>query len=251
MKVHVLSDLHVEFQDYQYQPCDADVVVLAGDIHTKNRGVTQAKQNIADIPVIYVLGNHEFYGKAYPKLIGEIKGLVKDTNIHVLENNYITIDGINFLGCTLWTNFELFGNPRIAGYQCQQVMTDYKKIRKSPQYSKLRSVDTSVIHTHSIKWLDETLTELQGQPNIVVSHHGPSIMSAPLYKQEDITTAAYVSDLDALILKHQPAYWIHGHLHNSSNYQLGNCTVLCNPKGYPGEENPDFDPIKSFTIKGY
>ncbi|MCX4026142.1 hypothetical protein [Spartinivicinus marinus] len=73
-------------------------------------------------------------------------------------------------------------------------------------------------------------------------------MSAPAHKREDITTAAYVSDLEILILRHQPTCWIHGHLHNSVDYKLGNCRILCNPKGYPGEENPHFDPVKCVTI---
>lgn len=248
MKIQILSDLHIEFQDYEYPACDADVVVLAGDIHAKDKGVVWAAENIPGIPVIYVMGNHEYYGKAHPKFIGEIRNTAKGTNVHVLEDDFVCIGGVNFIGCTLWTDFELFGDPRIAGYQCQQVMTDYKKIRKTPQYSKLRSLDTAIIHANSLRWLDKTLSSLEGKNNVVVSHHGPSIQSAPENKRDDITTSAYVSDLSELVSSRKPDYWIHGHLHNSSEYELAGCKVYCNPKGYPGEENGEFDPYKCIEV---
>jgi hypothetical protein len=107
-------------------------VVLAGDIATKGLGVKWALKHIKDKPVIYVLGNHEFYGKTYPKHIYELKELAENTNIHILEKDVKTVNGVNFIGTTLWTDFEILGDPRIAGYEYQQVMTDYKKIRRLP-----------------------------------------------------------------------------------------------------------------------
>jgi predicted phosphodiesterase len=248
MKVQVLSDLHVEFEDYQYPECDCDVVVLAGDIHTKDRGVKWALESIKDKPVIYVLGNHEFYGKTYPKLITELKGLAVNTNVHVLEKDVVSIDGVNFLGCTLWTDFEILGDPRLAGYQCQQVMTDYKKIKKLPGYSKIRSIDTAIYHRHSIDWLEKTLPKYEGQKNVVVTHHGPSLKSSPEHYREDILTSAYVSDLESLIKKVSPKVWVHGHLHNNSDYLIEGTRVICNPKGYPSELNSDYDPMMIFEI---
>jgi len=141
----------------------------------------------------------------------------------------------------------LFGDPRIAGYECQQVMTDYKKIRKTPGYSKMRSLDTAIIHANSFRWLDKKLEELEGQTNVVVSHHGPSIQSVPENKRKDITTSAYVSDLGDLVSRRKPGYWVHGHLHNACDYDLGGCRVVCNPRGYPGEKN-GFDPEKYVEV---
>jgi len=63
MRVQVLSDLHIEFEDLKLEQVDSDVVVLAGDIHVKDKGVSWALRNFKDKPVLYVLGNHEFYGK--------------------------------------------------------------------------------------------------------------------------------------------------------------------------------------------
>ena len=63
-----------------------------------------------------------------------------------------------------------------------------------------------------------------------------------------MTTAAYVSNLESFITEHKPEYWFHGHLHNSSDYEVGGCRVICNPKGYPDEENSGFDPAKCVEI---
>jgi len=233
MKVLVLSDLHVEFEDSTIDTSNVDVVILAGDIHIKKNGVKWINENIQKTPVVYVLGNHEFYGKAYPKLVHDLKKSTIGSNIHILEKDSISVEGVNFLGCTLWTDFELLGDPRIAGYECQQVMTDYKKIRVSPKFSKLRSIDVASIHRQSLTWLCSELESLEGQTNVVVTHHAPSAKSLPEQFKNDIVSSAYASDLEHVILQYSPKYWIHGHLHNSSDYEIGNTRVLCNPKGYP------------------
>ncbi|TQV76713.1 phosphoesterase [Aliikangiella marina] len=242
MKIHLLSDLHLEFHDFSYQDIGADVLVLAGDIHTKDRGVRWALNNIINRPVIYVLGNHEYYGKTYPKLLAELKKLTKHTNIHVLENEVLKVGHVNFLGCTLWTDFKLFGDPKIAGYHCQQKMNDYKKIKRLPNYSKLRSIDTAIIHKRSLDWLGKSLERHRGETNVVVTHHAPSIHSVPGDCRGDFTTAAYTSALDDFIKTHSPKFWLHGHLHNTSDYFIGESRILCNPRGYPDEENVQFDP---------
>lgn len=248
MKIQLLSDLHIEFQSYQYPDCDSDIVVLAGDIHTKDQGVKWAIKNILDKPVVYILGNHEYYGKTYPKLVTEVKELARGTNIHILEQDVVTINGINFIGCTLWTDFDLFGSARIAGYYCQTKMTDYKKIKRLPNYSKVRSIDIAIAHKKSKFWLAEELKKRASETNIVVTHHGPSLKSVPPGSHKDMITAAYVSDLEDFIELYQPQLWLHGHLHNSSDYTIGRCRVLCNPKGYAGKENISFQPYRCFVV---
>ena len=119
-------------------------------------------------------------------------------------------------------------------------MTDYKKIRRAPDFAKLRSIDTAVIHRRSVKWMERTLEEHQGETNVVVTHHGPSLKSVPGMYLNDVTTAAYVSNLEELIVRHKPNYWMHGHLHSSSDYMVGDCRVLCNPKGYPDSINSGY-----------
>lgn len=101
MKIQVLSDLHIEFRPFDIPDTDADVVVLAGDIHLGIKGIIWAIKNISNKPVIYVLGNHEYYGQTYPKLIKKLKETSTGTNVQILENELIQIGGVNFLGCTL------------------------------------------------------------------------------------------------------------------------------------------------------
>lgn len=248
MKVLLLSDLHLEFEELPLEGTAADVVVLAGDIHAGKKALPWIRSNFPDKPVIYVLGNHEYYSQAYPKLARELVAATEGSHIHVLENRAVTLDGVTFHGATLWTDFQLFGDPRIAGYECQQGMNDYKKIRREPAYAKLRSIDVAMIHQRSLAWLKQSVAQSNSRHNVVVTHHAPSLRSVPLPGREAILTAAYASNLDPLIAEIAPDAWFHGHLHVSSDYWIGGCRVVCNPRGYPRQMNPDFDPALEIEV---
>ena len=247
MRIHILSDLHLEFHSHNLSTNNADIVVLAGDIHTRERGVIWAIENIQNIPVLYVLGNHEYYGAAYPKLISKLKKIAQNTNVTILERDAITINNVTFFGCTLWTDFNLFGNAPYAGYEATQVMSDFRKIRISPKYSKLRSLDASIIHTKSLTWLQNSLLKNKAEKSIVITHHAPSKKSIPQSFKEDILSAAYASHLDDFIINSEVNLWIHGHIHDSIDYKIGNTRIVCNPRGYPDELNPKFD--RNFIVE--
>jgi predicted phosphodiesterase len=244
MKLHILSDLHVEFEPFNPPKTEADVVILAGDIHVGKKGIDWVKESFPDKYVIYVLGNHEYYGRAFPKHVSDLKELVKGSNIHILENNHLVINEFTFLGCTLWTDFKLFGDPKIAGYQATQTMTDYRRIRISPQYRKLRSIDTAVIHAKSLRWLEEKVKELKNVENniVIITHHAPSNRSLPEVHKDDALSAAYASHLDHFVQESHAKLWIHGHVHTERDYVIGNTRIICNPKGYPDEKNKNFIP---------
>ena len=169
MKLHILSDVHVEFGPYDAPETDADVVVLAGDIHVGRNGFDWAREQFPNKPVLYVLGNHEYYGKALPKFADKLRELAEGTNVHILEQDSLTLDGVTFLGCTLWTDFELFGDPRIAGYEAAQKMTDYKRIRVSPNYRrlhiiKLRSGLNRTMDICTVRWVKSSINWKTGMP---------------------------------------------------------------------------------------
>ena len=108
-KIHILCDLHVEFGNFVPPVVGADVVVLAGDVHVKNRGLQWIFDQKFEVPVLYVLGNHEFYREKFPGLIDKLKMGAEGTNVHVLENDSVEIGGYRFFGCTLWSDMELLG----------------------------------------------------------------------------------------------------------------------------------------------
>ncbi len=112
MRLHILNDLHLEFarwpREIDLNAIDADVTVLAGDIGVGLGGVTWALAAFRR-PVIYILGNHEYFGqRLMPELLAAARTKCRGTHVHLLENDAVVIEGVRFLGCTLWTDFALF-----------------------------------------------------------------------------------------------------------------------------------------------
>ncbi|AKK71280.1 phosphoesterase [Chryseobacterium sp. P1-3] len=236
MKIQIISDLHQEFGNTELYFGNSDVVVLAGDINLGTKGIDWIKSKISNKPVVYILGNHEYYKGSYPKTLNKIKDAAQGSSIFVLENSFVDIDKVRFHGATLWTDFSIFGNPVQYGMLCQSKMNDYKMIRRDPSYSKMRTLDTFKIHQLSKLWLEESLENSKEFKNIVITHHAPSIQSVPDQYKEDPLTAAYASCLEDLVIKYQPLYWIHGHIHTPCRYSIGTTEVICNPHGYIDEK---------------
>lgn len=236
MKIQIISDIYQEFGFNQFSFDNADIVVFAGDINLGEKGMSWMVKEKSNKPVIYVLGNHEYYKGSYLKTLLKIKEVVKGTNIHVLENESIEIDGITFHGATLWTDFSLFGNPIKYGIICQEKMNDYMKIRRDPSYSRLRTIDTFNLHNQSILWLKKSLIESKTVTNVVVTHHAPSIKSVPDQYKEDPVSSAYASNLEDFIIEQKPQYWLHGHVHTPVRYKINETEVICNPHGYIDEK---------------
>ncbi len=236
MRIRILSDLHVDFGTVVLPRVDADVTVLAGDIRPGKSALEWIRKNFpAEQPIIYVLGNHEFYGSAIPKLIDDFRRMSADSNIQVLENDCLNIDGVRFLGCTLWTDFSLFRDPAIAGREAAKVMNDYRRIRVSPEFRRLTGMDTARIHARSVRWLREQLDLTAAPPTIIVTHHAPSSRSLDPVDAEELISAAYASNLDSLVAASHARLWIHGHLHRPADYWIGDTRIISNPRGYPDE----------------
>ena len=240
MKVHLVSDLHAGFRAPELPETGADVLVLAGDVDVGLRGMELAKAWSARVPVIYVAGNHEYYGEAIPRHTQRLAAAAEGSDVHFLENRSVEIGGVRFLGCTLWTDFDLFGARMVAMAAAQEVMNDFRKIRVSPEFRRLRPRDLEAVHATSLRWLLACLEEPFAGPTVVVTHHAPSLRSCRPDLRSDPVTPAFASDLGWL-LDGRAALWLHGHTHFSCDYEVGGTRVVSNQYGYPGE-NTGFDP---------
>ncbi len=248
MKLHILSDLHIEFGNFEIPVTNADVVILAGDIHVGTKGIEWATEAIEGKDVIYIIGNHEYYQGALPKVTEKIKSISEETNIHVLENDAITIGNVNFLGCTLWSDFKLLNNLDVSVNTAAEKMNDYALIRLSPKYRRLRPSDTAIIHRNSRVWIENQLNSNTDAnlKTVVITHHAPSIHSVPERYKKDYLAAAFASSMEDLISDSNIDLWVHGHIHEPSDYKIRNTRIVCNPRGYVGEVHPGF--IPEFTI---
>jgi len=256
MKIKVVSDLHLETcENNQGVPDlgEGEVLILGGDIlcarHFKKDGPLKKVYNdflkrcVDNFDwVLYLAGNHEAYGYNYEGTWDVLKENLPE-GIHLMENSVVKIQDWNFIGATLWTDFRN-ENP-LEMMEAAQCMNDYKTIRIGSNYRKLNPDDTLEFHKKSKQFLLDTLPTFKNQKVWVLTHHGPSYRSVhPKYRNSGIANGAYVNNFDDLILDNpQIKYWSHGHVHDSMDYMIGSCRVICNSRGYfPTEVNPDFDP---------
>lgn len=239
MKIQLASDLHLEFLQRDWpgerliDPVPAaDVLVLAGDIAN---GATAFKlfanwPSAKKIPIIIVAGNHEFYNHAMESMREKMREEATKSGIYFLENESIEIDGVRFLGATLWTDYKL-----VEGYEqknlmqyCEARLNDHRLIRFDDRpFSAQDALDQ---HEVSRAWLEAELAKPFDGKTVVITHHGPHPGSThPRYKKEPMN-AAFVSDLSNLMPGAD--LWMHGHVHDGFNYQVGRCRVVANPAGY-------------------
>ncbi|WIJ26361.1 metallophosphoesterase [Devosia sp. RR2S18] len=250
MKIWLFSDLHMTrdkstFSHFFRGIPDADVCVCAGDLIEQDPGfgVEWLDFHIGQyMPCLYVPGNHEFYSRSHSiqsnrALAGQAAARTSN-KVHVLDDMGITIDGIRFLGTTLWSDFRVLCGDDDVGMACamaaaQNSVSDFRFIHK-PNGKTWTPKDAMLQHAQSVQWLDEEL-ERSELPTVVVSHHAPHPDSIATEWQYDLCTAAFVSNLSELIERHQPKLWLHGHTHDSFDYSVGNTKVICNPHGYRTE----------------
>ena len=245
MKLHILSDLHIEFGDLKIPKVDSDIIILAGDIHIGMKGLGWIKRKFKDKEVVYVLGNHEYYHGIIPELYNAMVKKSKGTNTHVLENDELVIGDVVILGCTLWTNFELYGNVEVAANHAKAMMNDFRVIKTMPGYGVLDPFEVIEIYNKSFTWLSKKVEEHKDKKIVVVTHNAPSIKSCLAKYKNDLLTAAFVVDLEEFIGDSSIKLWAHGHIHNTADYVVGNTRVVCNSRGYCGafgsNESEGFD----------
>jgi predicted phosphodiesterase len=243
MKLNVLSDLHLSLGALAIPANDADAVVLAGDLARPKEAIAWASG--FGKPVLYVPGNHEFYGGSLAGTVEELKRLSAGTSIRVLDNGEAIIGGVRFLGTTLWTDFRLFGEggKRAAAMQeAQRFMRDFSRIRIGE--APFTPEASAALFTQHAAWLANRLAERHAGPTVVITHHAPSRRSIHPRFADSPMNSCFVSDAEHLIDGSRVRLWIHGHTHDSFDYFVNGTRVLCNPRGYAKDgvnENPSFD----------
>ena len=237
MKLHLLSDLHNEFLRSKSVPpiaeTDADLIVLAGDIDTGLRGLEWAAGEAERLgkPVIYVSGNHEYYRYDISLTAAMRAFAAQHELLHFLENDELVIDGVRFLGCTLWTDYRAVGDPAEAMPVVMQRLNDHHLISNGERL--FLPEDALALHRESRAWLAARLAQPFDGKTVVVTHHAPSLLCKhPRFPMDEFGTA-FLSDLPELLA--QADLWCFGHTHANLDTQVGRCRLVSNQRGYEGE----------------
>lgn len=232
MRVLIVSDLHFEFHRDDGKSLtaslpDADVLVCAGDL-SSSKGLGNAVKTLCGRykDVVFVAGNHEFYGGRIPVVRSHLTRLAQDNpGFHYLQNSIVELGGIPFVGTTLW--FRHFDHIE----SMYHTMNDFSVI-KDPVPRIYEENEEALTF----------LAENMSAESFVVTHYLPSQRSvSPRYLTSPLN-CFFVCDIEDLIRERQPKYFVHGHTHDSAAYRIGETQVICNPFGYVRHEtNPNFD----------
>lgn len=245
-KIALISDLHNELLRETNTPIpdiklgsQVDALVLAGDIDRQEYGIRYAirQSKRLDVPVIYVLGNHEFYETHNKHQMDKILEETQDADVHILNRETVKVANTLFIGATLWTDFELFGinsKDRVLSHAAFN-SNDYYNIRlQDKPFSPVFTPSTSCsCHELDKAFIEAELARDSDEKRVVVTHHAPSLKCLPIFEQKDLLSACYASHLDWLLEKYQPDAWLYGHVHYPSQLQLGKTTIINNSQGYP------------------
>jgi Icc-related predicted phosphoesterase len=280
MKIQLASDLHLEFADVDIKnDTGADVLILSGDIlvadDLRNQPVSLAWESLPDEGhgrakramryrdffqrvsfqfkhVVYVMGNHEHYHGKFDRsadTIRETLGYLNISNVHLLDRDTVEIDGVHFIGGTMWTDCNK--GDALTLYHLEHSMTDFRVIRIAGEnFRKFLPVRTIMEFNKTRDYFKTVIENLSKDAKIVVcSHHAPSHLSIhEYYKNDHLMNGGYSTDLSEFILdRPQIRAWTHGHMHNNFDYTIGDTRVMCNPHGYPGE-NDQFDFNFTFEV---
>jgi predicted phosphodiesterase len=248
MRFQLASDLHLEHLQRSFPgerlispAAGAELLVLAGDIANGTAAIDLFKD--WPVPVLYVAGNHEFYGESFEQARIDLKAASAGTAIQFLDNDTAEYGGVRFLGATLWTDYCFYEErtQRQSMSVAGNSLNDHRVIRtQEGNFSTDRALAE---HTISRDWLTRQLRLPYAGKTVVITHHGPHEKSVhPRFKGEPLNTA-FISNLGSLV--EQADVWVHGHVHDFCDYIVGKCRVVVNPRGYPLNRNTvDFTDLK-------
>ena len=239
MRLQILSDLHIDVVP-GFVPRLAegvDAVIVAGDIQEGvAKGLAFLRRHLPPpVPILFVMGNHEFYGHYVVEERRAAIEAAKQNEIILLDDATAVLGGVRFTGATLWTDFCLNGEgaQKTDMAIARERMNDYRRIGLQKWPWKRFTPDVSLaLHRTSRAYLWLELEKPFAGPSVVVTHHAPHPGSIHTKFERATINPAYVSDQTALIERFRPELWVHGHVHTSFDYRVGATRVVCNPRGY-------------------
>lgn len=243
-KALVISDIHLEYAKKLDIPVIKGVkfLILAGDIGSYRDHLDFIRACAKKYTVIYVLGNHEFYGYTL-KEVRDFWKSVEIENFYFLDNSSVVIDGIEFIGSTLWVDFNR-RNPRTM-MSASVDIKDFRKIYNATTDEYITSDEIYSEFETAYNYLKEAIYQDNGMTKVLVTHHAFSHQSVhPSYRNHESDLRMnhmYASNLDYFIGNSLLKVAIHGHMHTSVDYMLGDVHVVCEPVGYPDAVNPEFN----------
>jgi len=261
MKLQLLSDLHIEAHPrLQIQPVPgADLLILAGDIGSYQRGSRLVEPDFAltrfsprhgwPTRVLYTPGNHEYDNADFDEVHARLRALCESLDIEWLERETLLIDGVRFIGTTLWADFDALVEPTDG---LAEALTKRGKAMRAANHYLVKAAtmrggelfDAEAMRELSLTcqaWLRDALAESFDGPTVAVTHFAPTLASAdPRYGLKP-GTAGFCNSLDELLPSAD--LWLHGHLHCAFDYVKDGCRVVANPLGYVGKgEQEGFKP---------
>lgn len=275
MNVQLLSDLHLESHPH-WQPVpapEADLLVLAGDIGSYQPGSALAAGQDLDfglarfspgrgwpVPVLFVPGNHEYDGLDFDQAHARLRATCERLGLIWLERAGVEIDGVRFLGTTLWSDFDALAPPPGHPDTLTQRLRQRDKAFRAADFYLRKTGGTrggepflaAGVREQALAcqaWLRAALAEPFGGPTVVVTHFAPSLRSADPRYGLTPGTAGFCNALDDLLPG--VALWLHGHLHCPVDYQAHGCRVVANPLGYARKgEQAGFQPQRVLRVPG-
>lgn len=242
MRAWIFSDIHLECDEtFMWSSIpDADICLCSGDLWDGGviASLSWLKCFVAPyMPVVFVAGNHEYYRGSIREGATAGREFAEECeNVFFLEGSAVEIAGYRFIGTTLWTDFNLHGDPRLAMAIAREELNDFRRIKLSKRpFRKFHPQDSTELHRGAAIAIDSIYRSLPAMPTVVVTHHAPSLMSVPRKYLRDGLTPAFASRFESRILEYEPILWVHGHIHSPSDYFVGKTRVVCNPLGYPEE----------------
>ena len=237
MKIQILSDLHLEFKHKKLPQIsdEADVLIFAGDTSSlpEQYGIYfESLRKRTSAPIVVVLGNHEFYHHMFEDAVDFYREYVEDIpDLYLLDNESVEIDGVKFVGTTLWTDFD----KGRCEFEAFRYMNDFECILTLDEERKL----STIVPNDMVNKFNENVRFLEREVDsgsVVISHHGPSFACVSEAYKGSRVNGAYFSELSNFILERNPKLWAYGHTHTHNVIEIGDTKVVCNPYGYPSEE---------------